>query len=169
MENRNRESLTELFRRFLGGDEAEVATDEIQRAEKLLELYAAPKPAPEMLARLKRQAASRHIPHHRFTHVAHRLGGAAAAIIVVAMIGLLGRGPTSPPRVNYASLIPTAIWESEDINSDDVELAYFTAEIQQIEAQMRALEAGEGDSATVGALDEVEVELLRIDTEFWKE
>ena len=169
MENRNRESLRELFGRFLGVDEAEAAAEEIQRAERLLELYPAPMPAPEVLAGIKRQIAGRRIQHHRFTHTAYRLVGAAAAIIVVAMIGLLGRDPASLPQANYASLIPTAIWESDDINSDDVELAYFTAEIEQIEAQMRALEAGESDDAGADTLDEVEAELLRIDADFWKE
>ncbi|MBN1510049.1 MAG: hypothetical protein JW955_24600 [Sedimentisphaerales bacterium] len=169
MKEQNRDDLRELFDRFLGAQEGRTAVDEVRRAERLLELYPAPQPDLEMLADVKRQVAAQLARRCRFTHMTHRLVPAAAAAIVITLIGLWGRGPTSRPQLSYASLIPAAIWESDDINSDDAELAYFAAEIEQIEAQMRALEAGEGDSTGTDTLHEVEAELLRLDTGFWKE
>ncbi len=92
-----------------------------------------------------------------------------AAAIVLALIGFFGRPVREPSSVSYASLIPSAIWESDDIASDDMELAYFRSELRQIETQMEALEAGDGDLVATASLDDVEMELIRIDTEFWRE
>ena len=170
MEHRDRDDLKALFGRFLGVEEGNAAAEEVRRGDKLLGLYPAPQPTPEVLTDIKRHLAVRLTKHrHRIAHVAYRVVPAAAAVIVVALVTLFGHRPTGPRDVSYASLIPAAIWESDDISADDAELAYFTAEIKQIEAQMRALEAGENDSTGTDALDEVEVELLRIDTEFWRE
>lgn len=169
MEDRNRDNLSDLFGRFLGVDEGNAAAEEVRRAERLLELYPAPVPAPQVLADIKRQIAARLAHRHRFFRLATRLAPAAAAVIILALVGQFGHGPTSQSHVSYASLIPTAIWESDDINADDAELAYYHAEIQQIEAQIRALEADESDSTGADTLHEVEVELMRIDTRFWKE
>lgn len=170
MENRNRDTLKELFERFMG-DEADNAADEVRCGERILDLYPAPQPDPEMLVSIKRQIAIRLSWRHRFVHTAYRLApaAAAAAVITFTLIGLYGNRPATESEISYASLIPTAIWESDDINADDVELAYFAAEIRQIEAQMRALEAGDGDRTRAGVLDEMEMELMRIDMEFWKE
>ena len=136
MENQDRESLRELFGRFLEPGEAERAAEEVWQTEKLIERYPAPAPGVQMLADIKRRMNDAFTRRHRLTRVAHRILAAAAVIVVVALVGLLGRRPTSPADVSYASLIPTAIWDSDDINSDDVELAYFTAEIDRIEAQI---------------------------------
>jgi hypothetical protein len=87
----------------------------------------------------------------------------------VALIGFYVYEPQSRPDLSHAALIPTAIWESDDIASDDFDIAYFASEIQHIEAQVRALEADDGESTGAGALDEVEMELMRINSEFWKE
>ncbi len=170
MQNQNRDDLRALFRRFLGIEESRTAADEVRRGEQLLNLYPAPEPAPEVLAAIKRQLVLRLAKRrHRITCLIYRTVPAAAAVILVALASLFGHRPADSPEVSYASLIPAAIWESDDISSDDVELAYLTAEIEQIEAQMRALEASESESVDTHALDEVEVELMRLDTEFWKE
>ena len=70
--------------------------------------------------------------------------------------------------MSYASIIPTAIWESDDLAADDLDLVYFTSEIRQIEAQMQALEPEESDAGSGGGPDELEMELMAIETEFWK-
>ncbi|MBN1360687.1 MAG: hypothetical protein JW993_08850 [Sedimentisphaerales bacterium] len=169
MEDRNREDWEKLFGRFVGTEQSEAAAEDIRRGQTLLELYPAPQPDARLVASIKRRIAGRLAHRHRFAHLAYRIAPAAAAVIVIALLGRFRHGPAGSTQISYASLIPTAIWESDDINADDVELAYFAAEIEQIEAQMRALEAGDADSNGANALDEVEVELLRIDTEFWKE
>lgn len=168
MENHNRDALKELFERFVG-DEAGSAADEIRCAEQLLGQYPAPQPDPSVLADIKRQIAIRLSWRYRFVHNAYRLAPAAAAVIVFTLIGLYGNRPATESEINYASLIPAAIWESNDLSSDDVELAYFAAELRQIEAEMRALEAGDGGRIRADVLDEMEMELMLINMDFWQE
>ena len=157
MDYRNRDNFRELIGRFLGLEEATKAAEDIERGDRLLELYPAPQPAPRLLSDIKERVRNRLGRRHHVLRQAYRL------------IGPFGRQPTRPSEISYASLIPTAIWESRDISADDAELAYFSAEIDQLEAQMRALQAGDDEFADADALDEVEVELMRIDTEFWRE
>ena len=67
-----------------------------------------------------------------------------------------------------ASILPAAIWDSIDVAADDLDLARFTAEVRQIETQLQALEAGEDEAAGSGAVEELERELIQIETEFRK-
>ena len=169
MKNRDSDNLKELFERFMSPADAETAADDVSAGENLLREHAAPQPRPEIIVGIKLQINDKLAGHHRTSHPLYRIAVAAAAVIAVALIGYLGRAPQSRPNLSRAALIPTAIWESDDLASDDFDIAYFASEIQQIEAQVRALEAGEAESIGAGALDEVEMELMQINTEFWKE
>ena len=66
-----------------------------------------------------------------------------------------------------SSLIPTAIWESDDISADDLRLATFTAEVERIENELRSLLLDENGSDE-SVLDEAEIELIDLEGEFWK-
>jgi hypothetical protein len=169
MIDRSRDDLRELLERFLDPSEAGSAEREIRAGERLLETSAAPQVAPETLAAIKRQIAAQLGAPYEPSHPFYRYVGAAAAVILVALIGFFGRSAPERPAVRYASLIPAAIWDSDDIVSDDMELAYLRSELRRVEAQMHALDAYDGDVTASGALDEVELELIRIDREFWKE
>jgi hypothetical protein len=89
-------------------------------------------------------------------------------VILTVLVGQYDRSPASRPGVSFASIIPAAVWESHDIAAEDLDLVYFTSEIRQIEAQMQAIEAGETEIRGSNALDELEMELIAIETEFWK-
>lgn len=170
MKHRNEnDDLSALFERFVPSSNAEECAEEIRTADGLLRAHPAPQPRPEIIVGIKLAMAERLAERHRRPHPFFRFVGAAAAVIVVALIGILGRGPQSHPEVSHAALIPTAIWESDDLASDDHDIAYFASEIRQIETRMRALEAGDGEVEAVATLDEVEMELMRINTAFWKE
>jgi len=88
-------------------------------------------------------------------------------VVVLALIALLGPGSANRPPISYATIIPAAIWDSDDIAAYDLDLVYFSSEIGQIEAQVQALDAGESEGGS-GTLDEFETELLAIQTDFWK-
>ncbi len=103
------------------------------------------------------------------SHPLYRYVALAAAVLLTALIGFFGRPAPRQPEVSFASLIPTAIWESDDLASDDMELAYFQSELERLETQMQAIEAGDGDLLATASLDEVEMEMIRIDRQFWKE
>jgi hypothetical protein len=169
MNDHARENLIELLERFMDGPSAEAADDEIRAGEGLLEAYPAPAADARTIAALKVRMVAAAQRRHRKARILQGVGAAAAAVVVMSLIGLLGRGPTrSIPGVTYAGIIPTAIWESDDLATDDLDLAYYTAEIRRIEAQMRAVEAGDANTHGGDTLEELEMELMRIETEFWK-
>jgi hypothetical protein len=58
-----------------------------------------------------------------------------------------------------------AIWESDDIAADDVDLARLIAEIDEIESEIMGLQPGEGGDEGAG---QIEMELIEIDSDFWK-
>ena len=169
MKNHGQDNLRALFERFMPPAEAEAAATEVRAADDMLQAYPAPEPDAETIIGIKLQLGTALSGRRKASHPVYRFVGAAAAVIAIAMLGYFGRAPDRRPDVRHAALIPTVIWESDDISSDDMEIAYFASEIQQIEAQMQALQAGEGENAGVSALDDVEMELMRINTEFWKE
>lgn len=167
--DRDREDLKDVLEQFLAPSEAASAEQEIRAGERLLGGFPAPRVTPETLATIKRQIAAQLSTSPKPAHPFLRYVGAAAAVIVVALIGFLGRSVEERPGIRYASLISPAVWDSDDIVADDMELAYFRSELRRVEAQMYALEAGGGDIGAAGALDEVELELIRIERQFWKE
>ena len=169
MNDRAHENLIELLKRFMDAPAAEAAADEIRTGEEFLEAYPAPVADARTLAALKVRMAVAARRRRRNVRILRAVGAVAAAVVVMSLIGLLGRSPTrSIPGVTYAGIIPNAIWESDDLATDDLDLAYYTSEIRRIEAQMRAVEAGDANTHGGDTLEELEMELMRIETEFWK-
>ncbi len=165
MTNRAHENLIELLRRFMEEPAARAAQEDIQAGERLLQTNPAPTPEARLLATIKTQMAVAAVRRHRLVRLVHGSLAAAAAVIVLALIGLLGPQLADRPHLSYAAIIPAAIWDSDDLTADDLDLAYFSSEIGQIEAQMQALDAGESESGTP---DEFENELMAIQADFWK-
>ncbi len=165
MRDEAHENLIELLRRFMDEPTAQAAHEDIQAGERLLDAYPALPPDARLIAAIKTQMAVAAVHRRRIARLVHGSLAAAAAVIVLALIGLLSPGATNRSPISYVAIIPPAIWESDDITTDDLDLAYFSAEIGQIETQMQALDAGESES---GALDEFEDELMSIQADFWK-
>jgi peptidoglycan hydrolase CwlO-like protein len=97
--------------------------------------------------------------------------GAAAAILIAAAVSLqlfVEKDTPRPGEVVYASLIPTAIWESDDITADDEDLAVFTAQIEQIEDEVQTLQSSEDTGNGENTITELEMELIEINSDFWK-
>jgi hypothetical protein len=168
MEDRTRENLNDLLRQFLDPAQAEAAGRDILAGERLLDAHPAPMPSLETIARISGEMAATMAGRHKII-LAFRRSLAAAAVIAFALIGLLGRGPTGPTNVFFeASILPAAIWDSDDVAADDLDLARFTAEVRQIEAQLQALDPGDDEAAGSGTVEELEKELRQIETELWK-
>ena len=100
----------------------------------------------------------------------YRRAVAAAAVFLIAGIGttLLNGPQRGPVRLAAASLIPTAVWESDDVTADDENLAFFAMEIEQIENEVMALESDEDTSESDSTIAELEMELILISSDFWK-
>lgn len=167
MNDRNEENLRDLFERFDDSEHAAEAVDDIRRGDQILRRWPAPEPSDELLERIKSEMAGRLVRSGR-RHVrwfASRAAGIAAAFVITASVwtGL----HRSPGVVNAASLIPTAIWESDNIAADDLRLATFTAEVERIENELKSLLLDESGSDK-SILDEAEMELIDLQGEFWK-
>jgi hypothetical protein len=172
MDNRNRENLRELFENFFDAERAESCVEDIQKAEQMLREHPAPQPDDMLIANIKAEIAVRlqAARAHHFRRIFYEVMGAAAAIIFVAAVSLqlFQKGTPEPGEVSYASLIPAAIWESDDITTADEDLAVFTAQIDQIEDEVTALQSGEKTGNGESTLAELEMELIEINSDFWK-
>ena len=172
MDDRNQENLRELFEKFFDAEQAESCVEDIQKAEQIFREHPAPEPDDMLIANIKAEIAMR-LPAaraHRFRRIIYEVAGVAAAILIVAAVSLqlFQKGTPKNGDVVYASLIPTAIWESDDIAIDDEDLAVFTAQIKQIEDEVQALQSGEDTGNSDSALVELEMELIEINSDFWK-
>ena len=173
MNSRNDENLKELFERFLSAEQAESGVEDIQKGEQILREHPAPEPDNMLIANIKAEIAMR-LPAKRtnvFTKIAYRAAYAAAAILVISAVSLslFDNGARESGPEQYGSIIPTAIWESDDITTDDADLAIFTIEIEQIEDELRTLQLGESTVNGDSSLSELEMELVAINNDFWKE
>lgn len=173
MNDGNRENLKELFEKFLDAEQAESCVEDVQKAEQILREHPAPEPDDMLIANIKAEIAMR-LPAGRtyvFKQIAYKVVGIAAAVIILTAIGLrlFDKGNGEPGPVVYASIIPTAIWESDDIAAADANLAIFTVEIEQIENELLALRLGEDDGNGDRSVTELEMELIQINnSDFWK-
>ena len=172
MNSQNDENLKELFERFLSAEQAESGVEDIQKGEQILRQHPAPEPDSMLIANIKAEIAMR-LPAKRtnvFTKIAYRAVYAAAAILIISAISLsLFDKNMEPNPKQYGEIIPTSIWESDDITTDDADLAIYTIEIEQIEDELRSLQLGESSGNGDSSLSELEMELVAINNDFWKE
>ncbi|MBN1803836.1 MAG: hypothetical protein JW837_01170 [Sedimentisphaerales bacterium] len=170
MNSRDNENIKDLFAGFLDIEQAESHFEDVQKAEQILREHPAPEPDSVLIANIKAEIAARlSIKKTRtFSKTAYRIACAAATIMIISAItsGLFDRNKT-PARMQYGSFIPAAIWESDNITNDDEKLAVYTVEIEQIEEELRLLQVGEG--AGNRRINELGMELVAINNDFWKE
>ena len=172
MEDRNQENLRELFEKFFDAEQAKSCVEDIQKADQIFREHPAPGPDDMLIANIKAEIAMRlqAARAHRFRRIIYEVAGAVAAIIIVAAVSLqlFQKDAHKNGDVFIASLIPTAIWESDEIAADDDDLAAFTAQIEQIEDEMQALQSGEDTGNGDSTIAELEMELIAINSDFWK-
>jgi len=174
MNDRNDENLKGLFEKFLSAEQASEAVKDVVQAERILREYPAPEPDKELIADIKSKVAARLLPRQVgvFRKVARRAVAAAAAIIIilgVVSVRLFEIGGDRSGGVAHASIIPKAVWESDDIAADDIDLAVFTAEVKQIEGEILVLQLGENGHNGERIVMELEIEFVEIKSDFWKE
>ena len=172
MEDRNRENLAELFGKFFDAEQVESYLEDVRETERMLADNPAPAPDDMLLANIKAEIAMR-LPVRRAQlarHRTYRRVAVAAALVIVAAISvtLFDNAAPDPGGLVTASLIPAAIWESDNIAADDESLAFFATEIEQIENEVIALESDRDASESDSTIMEIEMELEDISTDFWK-
>lgn len=173
MEGRNKDNLRELFGKFFDTEQAENCIEDIQKAEQILRDHPAPEPDDMLIANIKAQIAA-HLQAgrvHHFRRVLYEVIGAAAAIVFIATVSLQlfqQKDVRRPGEIAHASLLPTAIWESDDITTDDQDLATFTTQMEQIEDEVQTLESRQEVGNSDSTIEELEMELMEINSDFWK-
>lgn len=177
MTNRKEENLKELLERFVGTEQAQKAAENISQGEQILRDNSAPKPSKKLITEIKSEIGaellrSRTIKTSGFRKTAYKIAVVAAAVIILAALSIKffekGDKPNKTGKFEYASIIPTSLWESDDIAADDMDLAILNAEIEQIEGEMIALQSSESGGNGQRAVTELEMELIEIDSDFWK-
>jgi hypothetical protein len=170
MNDQDREDLKGLVEKFFGAGQAESCLEDFQEAEQILREHPAPRPDEMLISNIKAEIAMR-LPTRRaeiFRHRVWEAAGVAAAVAIVALLSVRLLQRPDQQRGFYASLLPTALWESNNISADDTDLAVFTAEIEQIRSEVLALESGEDTADPDSAVTELEMELVEISSDFWK-
>ncbi len=172
MNGRGEENLKELFERFVNSGQAERFVEDIREGERILREYPAPEPDGELTADIKARIGGALLRRKAnvFRRTVYKAAVAAAVVIILAVIGirLFERGGGEPERATYASIIPMMIWEGEDTAAEDADLAILTAEIEQIERELIAVQLGENGGNGSSAIPVLEIELMEINSDFWK-
>ncbi len=172
MNGKSDENLRELFGKFLDAEEADRAVEDVQKAEQILSEYPAPEPHKKLIADIKSEITTSLLRRqvYVFRRIVYKTAVVAAAVILLAVISvrLLERGGGEPERFISGSKMAKVIWESDDVSADDADLAILTAEIEQIEGEVLALQLGEAGGNGHEAVAELEMELIEINSDFWK-
>lgn len=176
MKDRNRENLAELIERFFNAEQARGVLEDVREGERILRENPGPEPDRGLVADIKAEIALL-IPARQARlarrRMYSRLASAAAFIIIAAISAtLLNNGSPDPGGLSHvygASLVPTEIWESNNIAADDDNLAAFTALIDQIENEVTTLEYGDDTYDSDRTVEELEIELIVVSNDFWKE
>jgi len=171
MNGRKKENLKELFEKFLDAEEADEAVEDIRKGEEIIQEQRAPEPDGAVIAEIKAEIGRELLRRKTGVtkRVVYKVGAVAAAFIILATVSVkIFEKGGEEGKVFRASILPSAIWDSEDIAADDAELATLTAAIEEIENDALALEFGENGGNGRIDLAELEIELMEIDSDFWK-
>lgn len=175
MNDRNEENLEDLFEKFGGAEWTQRAVEDIQKAEQVLREHPAPEPNDKLVANIKAGIAAelgrREATAFNFKRIAYKTAVVAAVFIVLAVLSVkvFEKGGGGTEKLVLASVIPESIWGDNDVSAEnDTDLTILTAEIEQIEGDMLALQLGETGGNGHTELAELEMELIEIGSDFWK-
>ena len=166
MTGKDNDNLRELLGAFMSPEEARKASEDVRAADEVMMRHPAPEPSLEVLLRIKARGAAELARRRRVRVWRKYAVEVVAAAAVLAVVGSVGLKFFQSPSVTY---LPRAIWEADSIVEADSNLAYISTEIDQIQEQFRAiLSPPKQEDASVNELYEMEMELIAMETDFWK-
>lgn len=167
-----KENPEEIFAQFVSDEEARTFAKDIKWGDDEFESKPAPEPSDSLLSDINAQVGFAVVAEHA-ANTRRRFYKVIAVAAVLMFVSLISVKFFNPQKTNTNQLIHTAalskaIWQSEDIISDDAHLATLTAEINDIENQLLAIETGSFFEDGTSQIDDLESELIDIDSDFWK-
>ena len=170
MNDRNEENLRELFERFVSTEEAESGIEDFIEAERILDEYPALEPDTELIAAIKSEIAEaiRLRKEHTFRRFAYKLAPVAAVFVVLAAVcvRMLKEG-NGPLEIAQGPIMSARVWDSENVAADDMDLAVFTAEVDELEIEFTTLERGENGGSGQLDVSELEMDFVAISNDIW--
>jgi uncharacterized protein YlxW (UPF0749 family) len=156
------ENLTELFAKFVDSEQADELAAEVTAADKIIDSFAAPEPDAEILSVININV-KRQLNANRSRQMIYRLAAAAVFLIIATMaVKLFQQTPAETPGLVMAT------WEIVEVTSADAELSTLIAEVEQLEADIIGLQYAEETTSQSSELNDLEMELIEIDSDFWK-
>jgi len=172
MSDTEKENLKDLFARFVDAGSAEEAARDIDRTEAILRQYPAPEPGAAVLAKAKAAACEALMRRKagESRRVMYKILAVAAVLFVAAVVAVKVFQPAAiqTPGQTVAAVIPSALWQGDDIADADADIAVLTAEVNQIADEILALRLGDNGTNGQGGVYDVEMELIEISSDFWK-
>lgn len=172
MSDTENEDVRNLFEMFVDAGEAGQAADDIDRADVILRQYPSPEPGAAVLAKTK--AAAREALMRRGAveprRAMYKVVAVAAVLFVAAVVAVKVFQPAAvqPTSQTAAAVIPSAVWQSNDIATADADIAVLTAEVNQIADELASLRLGDDAVNGQERVYDVEMELIDISSDFWK-
>ncbi|MFA5553958.1 MAG: hypothetical protein WDA68_05285 [Phycisphaerae bacterium] len=163
------ENLEELFGKFLNENDARKAAEDITQGEKLLNEYPAPKPEAALLLSIQARINNklRQTKKHRSISIGYWSTATAAAVLIIGFISITLLNRTQHPQITDRPAFAVSLETEDDFLQDDYELLLLAAQLQDIEDEFMAVQSGlNGYYSNIA--DELEIELLEINSDFWK-
>ena len=173
MKNQNEENLEELFGKFFSEQEAKEAAGQLKKIEQALQDNPTPSPCKGLIANINSQII-RELDKRRqiaFRRLVYKVATVAAAVIILTIFSIKSsENKQVKPTTLLAAIeiVPTEVWNGEDITENDADLLTLAAEIEQAEKEILAMRFDEAAANGTNELAEIEIELMEIDNDFWK-
>jgi len=161
------ENLKELLSKFYKEAEAQKAEEDILRGEQILSENPAPQPGAAVISNIKLRVSSElAMRNRRDVGFYIRVGLTAAAAVLIGF-GLFVIESQQEKQPGGSRVVSEAAWEAEDFTVDDPQMAILAADVEAVADEVLAMQLGENGSEAT-SVEELEIEWLEIDSDFWK-
>lgn len=164
------ENLKELFEKFLDSRQAGEAARDIEEGLEIVGRHAAPEPDKMLIGSIKTRTANalRDKKTKAGSRGIYRTAAVAAAVLIVGVLSVRLYRPDWFQTSQRQLAMDAAVWETDDIAEADPELAVLAAEIDQVENKIVTLQFDNINGIEYEVESDLEMELIEIDSDFWK-
>lgn len=160
--------MKDLFEKFFSSEEIEKAIKDFQKADEILAQNPSPQPDEILITKIKAQMNHALLQRktNTFRKMAYKMAAVAAVIIIAATVSIKTfENYNMPQQAAYSINTQENMWEDENANPQTLTLA---EEIKQVEQDMIALRLDENNGNGEIITTQLEMELVEIESDFWK-